>query len=121
MLSIAVGLVLQMASAAQAQQDAALRDARSAQARFETVRRMNLPREPRDPGHACHAYVGRYCFWSDGEESNPPAEPATIVRARDRLLAVLDSALARNPTNAWLHGQVARYLIEGGRAALAVE
>jgi hypothetical protein len=126
MVAIGVGLFLQVASAvSQQREDELLREARSAQERFESVRRINLPRTPSDPGQSCHAHIGRYCFWSEWDEpekhSDPPPEPEVIVRARDRLMHVLDSALIAIPTNAWLHGQRARYLIEAGRASRARE
>src|SRR5689334_4710666 len=56
----------------------ALRSARRAQASFETIRRMNLPREAGVGSHHCDVRVGRWCVWND--ESNdrepPPEAPA---------------------------------------------
>ena len=111
-------LLLQLLSPASQTHERLLRDARSAQARFESFRRMRLPRDwSRGPGGsgACDTRIGRYCYWYDSTESPPVAEPSEIGDARAKLLAVLDSAAARSPEDAWLVGQRTRYLIEAGR------
>ena len=119
MVVLGLALLLQAGSE---QPDDALREARSAQSRFETIRRAHLPREPSSGGQRCHAVVGRYCYLSDGDEDlDPPAEADATVRARADLIAVLDRAIAAHPTNAWLHGQRTRYLLEAGDASRAIE
>src|SRR5439155_1438676 len=72
-----------------------LRSAREAQAEFESVRRHNLPTQFGAGGTDCDERIGRFCFWyDDGAASpgSPPPEPERIGRARDRLVARLDTA-----------------------------
>jgi hypothetical protein len=120
MLLNTLALLLQVASPAPT--DARmLRDARTAQVRFEGLRRMNLPRDRRGGSAGrCDAQIGRYCYWYDSTESSAVPEPKRITDARLRLLAFLDSAAAREPADPWIAGQRVRYLIEGGRADDAV-
>ena len=121
MLLTTAGLLLQLLTPAAQTHERLLRDARSAQVRFESVRRTHLPRDwSRGPTGTCDTRIGRYCYWYDSTESPPVPEPKEIADARAKLLAVLDSAAARNPEDGWLAGQRARYLIEGGRLDDAV-
>src|SRR5439155_18255515 len=94
-----------------------LRGARGAQVRFESVRRMLLPRDRSYDGgsRVCDARIGRFCYWYDSSESTVVPEPARIVDARAKLLVVLDSAATAQPSEPWIAGQRVRYLIEAGR------
>lgn len=98
-----------------------LREARRAQARFETVRRAHLPfdRATGSAGGPCDARIGRYCYWYDNRQTSPPPEPPRISDARTDLLHVLASAAAR-VDDGWITGQRIRYLLESGRASDAL-
>lgn len=99
----------------------ALRSARRAQASFETVRRMNLPREAGVGSHHCDVRVGRWCVWNDeSNDREPPPEAPQIRRARERLLVMLDTLGAEHPGDPWIASQRVRYLLEAGRHADAV-
>lgn len=114
-------LLLQLAAGVQSTDAKLLREARTAQVRFEGIRRMHLPRDPMGgSGSRCDARVGRYCYWYDSIPSRVVPEPRRIGEARAKLLAFLDSALARNPADGWLAGQRVRYLIEAGHPDTAV-
>ena len=100
-----------------------LRSARAAQAAFESIRRHNLPQEPGHGGSDCDERIGRFCYWYDGDDETlrpPPLESGTITRARDRLLATLDSAALALPGAEWIAGQRVRYLLQSGRPAEAL-
>jgi len=100
-----------------------LRSAREAQAEFESVRRHNLPTQFGAGGTDCDERIGRFCFWyDDGAASpgSPPPEPERIGRARDRLVARLDTAAAAVPGDDWIAGQRVRYLLQSGRSADAL-
>jgi hypothetical protein len=99
----------------------ALRSARRAQASFETIRRMNLPREAGVGSHHCDVRVGRWCVWNDeSNDREPPPEAPQIRRARERLLAMLDTLGDEHPADRWIASQRVRYLLEAGRHAEAV-
>lgn len=116
MLLATFGVLLQLALPETLDAPQVLRDARAAQARFERVRRLHLPRKLTAGGsRSCHARVGRYCYWYDPADTTVEPEPARIGEARHRLLASLDSAAARLPADGWIAGQRVRYLIEAGR------
>jgi len=100
-----------------------VRSAREAQAEFESIRRHNLPTQFGEGGYDCDEHIGRFCFWyDDGAASpgSPPPEPERIGRARDRLLARLDTAAAALPGDEWIAGQRVRYLLQSGRTAAAL-
>ena len=100
-----------------------LRSARAAQADFESTRRYNLPTAFGHGRAACDEQIGRFCYWyDDGDEPlrAPPPESAGITRARERLLATLDTAAAELPGDAWIAGQRVRYQLQGGRPADAL-
>jgi len=100
-----------------------LRSARAAQAAFESIRRHNLPQEPGHGGSDCDERIGRFCYWYDDDDETvqpPPPESGTITRARDRLLAALDTAAAAVPGDEWIAGQRVRYLLQSGRPAEAL-
>ncbi len=113
----AVLLLAPLRARAQAPDDSARTDRamRGAQRDFEWHRRMNLPWTSGGSGGACDARIGRFCYWHGTTPDTAPPEPATIVRARDRLIARLDSAAARLPGDGWMAGQRVRYLLEAGR------
>lgn len=119
MLAATLGLLAQMAIVPPAEasgDDRAARDARSAQQRFERIRRANLPRKPGGRATSeCDAHVGRFCYWYDSTETVADPEPARIIQARVDLLAVLDSAATLRPDDRWIAGQRVRYYIEAGR------
>lgn len=93
-------------------------DARSAQRRFERVRRQHLPSTVGSLGSACDERVGRFCFWHDDDPPwEPEPEDPRITEARDELLHALDSAAALLPSDEWITGQRVRYLVEAGRPA----
>ncbi|MDQ8147573.1 MAG: hypothetical protein P3A32_08290 [Gemmatimonadota bacterium] len=97
--------------------------AQQAQADFERVRRLNLPRyRGKVPtGRACPEPVGlNWCYWYDETNSMPP-EPDTIARMRDRLLRTLDSLGTLEPGDNWISGQRVRYEVEANRPAKALE
>ena len=126
MLVGTLGLLAQMAIVppAEAREDErAARDARSAQQRFERVRRANLPRKPGGGSPSqCDAIIGRFCYWYDSTESDAEREPEPqrIIQARMVLLAVLDSVARRSPEDPWITGQRVRYNIEAGRLDTAL-
>ncbi|MBX3173153.1 MAG: hypothetical protein KF709_01960 [Gemmatimonadaceae bacterium] len=90
------------------------------QARFESFRRAHLPFSRGASGSRCEEVVGRFCYWYD-ETAAPVPEPAQTAEARGRLLVVLDSLVALNPTDTWLTGQLVRYLDEDGKGERALD
>ena len=100
-----------------------LRSARAAQAGFESIRRHNLRKEPGHGAADCDERIGRFCYWYDDDDETPrppPPESEAITRARDRLLATLDSAALALPGAEWIAGQRVRYLLQSGRPAEAL-
>jgi hypothetical protein len=96
--------------------DAALSDARAAQARFERLRRQFSPVR-RHPwlGTDCDERVGRICLrYDEGGDWWPGPEDPRIVAARVELLQSLDEAARVLPDDAWILGQRVRYAAEGG-------
>ena len=89
----------------------ARRKATSAQARFELVRRQNLPISYVGSGE-CDARIGRFCQWNNEYDTIEARLPRVIRRAREGLIASLDSAAKRSPRDGWITGQRVRYLIE---------
>lgn len=94
-----------------------LRALEAHQAGFESFRRQNLPvwRSRRPEPNRCDERVGRFCYWYDESEQEPPPEPASIREARERLIVQLDSAGRAFPSNRWVSGQRIRYLAEAKR------
>jgi len=90
-----------------------LRRARSAQTEFEAFRRNRLPIGYRS-SQPCEIHVGRYCYWrgDEGDDNPPPPELPAIRDRRAALLRTLDSASGVLPGDAWIAGQVVRYLVE---------
>lgn len=121
MVLTAVGLLVQMAAATPSDNARELSEARAAQARFEGIRRTHAPvSHGGGSSGRCDHRIGRYCYWYDSTEKPPAPEPKRISDARTALIAILDKAAARNPSDGWVLGQRARYLIEGGRPEDAV-
>lgn len=104
------------AGAAEAQQKRdsveARRKASGAQARFEFVRRQNLPRSTYGPAGSCDARIGRFCQWNNEDDTIEAKQPRAIKRAREALIASLDSAAKKAPRDGWITGQRVRYLVE---------
>jgi hypothetical protein len=98
----------------------ARRRAVGAQARFEMVRRQNLPTGYSSPAGACDARIGRFCQWNSGDDTIVAKESKVVQRARRALLATLDSAAKRSPRDGWITGQRVRYLLETGNDTAAV-
>lgn len=93
--------------------------AQNAQAEFERFRRLNLPpyRGRVPSGRQCPEPVGlNWCYWYD-EDSTLEPERDTVVVARERLIALLDTLGRENPGDNWIGGQQVRYLIEAHRPA----
>jgi hypothetical protein len=91
-------------------------EAERGQARFERVRRANLPWALGGWGGECDEVVGRFCLrHSTDLEWEPPEEPRRIGEARDELLEELALAAAALPGDDWVLGQRIHYLVEGGR------
>jgi len=90
-----------------------------AQTGFEQVRRMYLPTTTSGPASGCEMRVGRFCQWNDTDHK-APREPRPITRAREKLIASLDSAAARSPRDGWITGQRVRYLLEAGNDSSAL-
>jgi hypothetical protein len=99
-----------------------LSGARSAQSRFEFIRRNNLPWTWSRGGGPCDERIGRFCLWYGTGESTwePPPDPEAVKRARSTLIARLDTAAAMIPGDWWVAGQRVRYLIEAERPEDAV-
>ena len=97
-----------------------LRDARSAQTAFERTRRANLPLNRSGTSGRCDIRVGRFCYWWDDGEFDPPEEPAKTRAARDAMLERLAKAADALPGDGWVSGQRVRYLVEGGRFTDAI-
>ncbi len=89
---------------------ATLRAARSAQARFETIRRHSTWTWSRGSG-SCDERIGRFCLThgDDDEDFGALPEPKKVQQARRELLVRLDSAAARVPGDRWIAGQRVRY------------
>lgn len=101
-----------------------VRRAHSAQSDFEFVHRNHLPVGYDGYRSApCDAVVGRFYYCSDdgtdGEDSIP-AESPNVVRARTRLLSMLDSVGALLPGDDWIAGERVRYRLDAGDTASAV-
>ena len=103
--------LIESVSAADSQR--VLRRARSAQTEFEAFRRNRLPIGYRS-SQPCDVHVGRYCYWRGDESDDKPAPPEqpAVRQRRTALLRALDSASSVLPGDAWIVGQVVRYLVE---------
>lgn len=97
-----------------------LGEAHDAQFHFEVVRRQELPRTAPSDVPACEATVGRMCYWSEPEHTPPIPEPASITRARSRLIAKLSQLAERSRADEWIAGERVRYMVENGEDSAAV-
>lgn len=101
-----------------------VRAVRSAQARFEYVRRKNLSWTWSPGTSECDERVGRFCLWhsddDDAEVWQAPPEPEPVKAERRQLLDKLRTAAQRLPGDAWIAGQRVRYLAEAEQHADAV-
>src|SRR4051812_45349861 len=91
---VTAAMIPTAAASAQQQTDSiqARRKAVNAQARFEMVRRINLPVQPSGGGgNNCDAHIGRFCQWNDSDDTVEAKQPRVIRRAREALLASLDT------------------------------
>ena len=97
-----------------------LRSARSAQQSFESFRRNRLPLGP-DHSGPCDVQIGRYCYWRGPEnDDKPPGEDAQIIKRREALIRTLDSTTHAIAGDAWVAGQLVRYLVEASRSEDAI-
>jgi len=114
--SLSFVLLFSVVAGSQAQQSRDSIDARrramSAQAKFEMVRRSNLPVQASGGGDNCDARIGRFCQWNDTDDTIEAKQPRVIKRARDVLLSSLDSLAKKSPRDGWITGQRVRYLVE---------
>jgi hypothetical protein len=90
-----------------------LRSARSAQERFERLRRRDAPTRLGPGGYRCDEVVGRLCI-RHGPSGDwwPEPEPERTRAARQELLAELATAFAAHPGDAWVTGQLTAYRVE---------
>ncbi|HEY7394674.1 MAG TPA: hypothetical protein VH559_07515 [Gemmatimonadaceae bacterium] len=97
-----------------------LRSARSAQRSFESFRRSRLPSGYGYDG-PCDVRIGRYCYWRGPEsDDTPPDEDVQIIKRREALIRTLDSAAHTIAGDAWVAGQLVRYLVEASRSEDAI-
>ncbi len=111
------------ASAGAQQKDSAdaRRSATRAQAMFEMVRRQHLPLSYSGPrGGECDARIGRFCQWNSSDDTVEAKQPRVIRRARETVIASLDSAALRAPRDGWITGQRVRYLLEARNDSAAL-
>jgi hypothetical protein len=112
---VLAAILLPAVSGAQQKRDSvdARRKATGAQAMFEMVRRTNLPLEySGSPNGRCDAHIGRFCQWNSEDDTIEAKQPKVIRRAREKLIASLDSTARKSPKDGWITGQRVRYLLE---------
>ena len=105
------GPSLESVSAADSQR--VLRRARSAQTEFEAFRRNRLPIGYRS-SQPCDIHVGRYCYWrgDEGDESRRRRNNRPFASVGPRFFERSTAHRAVLPGDAWIVGQVVRYLVE---------
>jgi hypothetical protein len=92
--------------------------ARTAQIRFERLRRSLVPTSLSAPAGRCDERIGRFCLSHTGRRDDwwePRPEPVRVTQAREELLTFLERAAGSLPGDGWIAGQRARYLVEAGR------
>jgi len=104
-----------------ADSSAAVRRARTAQARFERDRIRHFPLTLESFGGSCDEHIGRFCSWYDEGDWYPEPESAEIEALRYELLNTLATAHRELPGNGWVLGQRVWYLVEGGRVGEALD
>jgi hypothetical protein len=97
-----------------------LNEARSAQARFERIRRHFSPSSDEEASQPCQVTIGRMCYWDDNDDGRAPAESDEIVRARFGLISTLDRLAARSPHDDWIAGERVRYMVQAGADSAAI-
>ena len=107
-----------LAAGAQRERSSAERAARDAQRKFESYRRLQLPRVAAREG-GCDVTIGRFCYWDDNSDAPLPAERPGVGRARATLRALLDSLSALDSSSDYIAGQRVRYALESGEALSA--
>lgn len=111
--AVLVATVVPAPAVAQRGDSAAVRKlAERAQARFERVRKQHLPQRYTGRRDECDARIGRFCHWNAEDDTIPAKDSRRIVRAREALLATLDSLSKRSPRDGWITSQRIRYLLE---------
>ncbi len=103
---------------------AAIQSAIAAQRIFERVRLTNMPYGPSASREGrCDEYIGRFCY-SFGDRSavpdDEPVEADEVRRAREKLIAKLDTLLTGSEVSDWLLGTLIRYQIEANEGAAAL-
>lgn len=90
---------------------------RRAQTAFELVRVRHLPRTLGGTRERPDAVFGRIRYWDEdpGVTQERPPDHSSVIRARNSLLAGLDSAATLFPEHDWITGQRVRYLVDAGR------
>jgi hypothetical protein len=88
---------------------------RHAQERFERIHFDSLPSARSGRPANCDEQVGNVCYWYDDKGPPPPKEPASITRARNDLISMLDAAAKADPADRWTAEQRVRYLADAGR------
>lgn len=89
--------------------------ARARQAAFEAFRISHIPVRPDDGTGSCDQQIGRICIWFGGEGENRfPREIPEVGEERRALISLLSEALDESG-DAWIRGQLVRYLVEERR------
>jgi hypothetical protein len=97
-----------------------LSEARSAQARFERIRRAYSPAADDAGGEACELEIGRMCYWNENGKEKAPPEYRTITQARIALIARLGYLNTLSPHDGWIAGEHVRYMVQAGDDSGAV-
>ena len=94
--------------------------ARTAQARFERIRRQFSPSVDDTHGETCEFEVGRMCYWQDDDNEKAPPESHWITEARLSLIRTLGRLGALSPNDRWIAGEHVRYMVQSGDDSGAV-
>ena len=95
-------------------------DARVAQRDFESYRRWRMRQADLGRGSGeCDETIGSFCYWYDPKAPPPPIEDPAVGKARNRLLALLDSIATGFPGERWVAGQRVRYYLDANKNAEA--